>query len=254
MLAPPALHLARTEPPLCALPESSSCPTMGSFVFSSCARDVEAAFHSFGWSDMPCQGDYFVDTPQEEMNRSATSLSDFHVPPSAPRSPSPDVQEGNEILLAPPPSPTSTVRYAALDDDSVTTTKKAAASTLSLGRRSSKVRFASVLEVRTYEIILGDHPCCRGGMALQCGWHYSEPELVDLDVHEEHGSHRRMEELRLSFYTRRNRLQEVTGMSGSELLQAEYALCCEQQRQEQFGCMMPTVLHQVKTMKIQATI
>ena len=195
-----------------------------------------------------------MDPPQEQLNRLATSLSDFQSPPSPPRSPPPDAQEENEISLEPPPSPTSTARYADLDDVSVRS-KTAFVKAASPIEKKRKVRFASALEVRTYEVILGDHPCCRGGMALQCGWCYSEPELVNLDVHEEHSPHRRMDELRLSFYARRDRLQEVTGMSGSNLLQAEYALCCEQQQeQHQFGSMTPTVLRRASSMKMEAVI
>lgn len=99
------------------------------------------------------------------------------------------------------------------------------------------VSFASALQVRTYNVILGDHPCCVGGMALQCDWQHDGihgPTLVDLDIHEEQRRQQRGEksprqltkELRLSYGQRRQRLQQVTGLSGAQLLQLEYELVC----------------------------
>jgi hypothetical protein len=63
-------------------------------------------------------------------------------------------------------------------------------------------------------------------MTLECGWAHGETELVDLDLYDAHSQHRRMPALHLSFYARRDRLQEVTGMKGHELLREEYDMCC----------------------------
>jgi hypothetical protein len=93
-------------------------------------------------------------------------------------------------------------------------------------RQRRRIAFSSIIEIRTHDVVLGDHPLCRGGMALQCGWAHDETELVDLDLYDAHSQHRRASELHLSFYVRRDRLQEVTGMTGSELLREEYDMCC----------------------------
>jgi hypothetical protein len=82
------------------------------------------------------------------------------------------------------------------------------------------------MEIRTHNLVLGDHPCCVGGMALECGWAHGESELVDLDIHETFARKRRSEELRLGYSERRQRLQEVTGLSGGDLLRWEYDIMC----------------------------
>jgi len=117
----------------------------------------------------------------------------------------------------PPPLPPPSSPRSVTDDLPATPTRKT---------HKKKVSFSEVLEIRTHEITLGDHPCCMGGMALQCGWSHSEPELVDMEIHELHSSKRRNAGLRLGYAQRRQRLQEVTGLSGSDLLKLEYELMC----------------------------
>lgn len=102
--------------------------------------------------------------------------------------------------------------------------------TLQRGSSSSshkkKVSFAPILTIRTHPVELTDHPCCRGGMALQLSWDHDEPELCDLDIFETHSPKRRSHELRLNYSSRRERLQECTGLSGAELLRLEYEIVC----------------------------
>ena len=91
--------------------------------------------------------------------------------------------------------------------------------------------FSSILVIHSLPVILGDHPCCLGGMALQSGWEDSSnqeesTEIVDFDVYERFSSKRRQAELRLSYSARRQRLVEATGLTGSELLQKEYEMAC----------------------------
>jgi hypothetical protein len=109
---------------------------------------------------------------------------------------------------------------------------------LTLSKRdkaSKKVKFAGFLEIRTHSLVLGDHPCCVGGMALEFGWrHLPDSEIVDLQVFEEVSLKRRNGQLRLDYGERRELLQEATGFTGSQLLQQEYELVC--------GC-APMLLH-----------
>lgn len=91
-----------------------------------------------------------------------------------------------------------------------------------------KVSFSSVLQVRTHPLVLGDHPCCTGGMALTCGWEHEALEILDLQVHEQVSAKRRNSQLRLDYPTRRDRLQDSTGLTGFQLLQQEYNLVCGQ--------------------------
>lgn len=39
-------------------------------------------------------------------------------------------------------------------------------------KKTSKVRFSPTLEVRTHSIVLGDHPFCEDGLAIELGWDY----------------------------------------------------------------------------------
>merc|ERR1712146_593962 len=46
--------------------------------------------------------------------------------------------------------------------------------------------FAPSLEIRTYSVVLGDHPGCEDGLAIELGWDYEkEPRVVDLQLHED---------------------------------------------------------------------
>ena len=92
-----------------------------------------------------------------------------------------------------------------------------------------QVSFSSTLRIRTHNITVGDHPCCRDGMALTSDWsHDEEDEIVDLELYESSSLKRRQGALRLTFAQRRDRLQASKGLSGSELWQQEYEIS--------FGC------------------
>lgn len=99
-------------------------------------------------------------------------------------------------------------------------------------KHNRRVSFDPVLQVRTHTVILGDHPCCSGGMALQCGWESADQSRPLEEGAASRGrrnwnqSKRRLAELRLSYAERRERLQELTGLTGSQLLQEEYNLVC----------------------------
>lgn len=41
-------------------------------------------------------------------------------------------------------------------------------------QKTGKVRFSPTLEVRTHSIVLGDHPFCEDGLALELGWDYKD--------------------------------------------------------------------------------
>lgn len=103
---------------------------------------------------------------------------------------------------------------------------------------NKQVKFSPILEIHSHPVVLGDHPCCAGGLALEIDWVY-EVEIVDFEVHERFSSKHRQHELRLSYADRRQRLCESTGMTGSELLQHEYEMVCGGAR----------VLHHIPTVR-----
>jgi hypothetical protein len=79
-------------------------------------------------------------------------------------------------------------------------------------RKRRRIRFAEHVQVRTHETILGDHPVCTDGLALQCGWAYAATEYTPLATFPK-------QVRRLDQMTRRQRLREVTGLSNVQLLQ-----------------------------------
>jgi len=103
-----------------------------------------------------------------------------------------------------------------------------AAQQASLRKRNSPskkhVSFSRFIRIRSHKTIVGDHPCCHGGMALTCDWDLAgDDEMVALDLFEALSLKRKSDELRLSFGERRERLQ-AAGLSPSEIVQQESEL------------------------------
>lgn len=173
----------------------------------------QEAYLSYGWSDFPAVGETFA------------------IP----------MAEAEEVAIATRYPPKAIDESVARDRAEIP------------ARHEHRVSFDTAIQVRTHDLELGDHPCCLGGMALQCGWAYSEDTIVDLNTHESHALKRRGNELRLSFRQRRKRLQEVTGLNGAELLRLEYRLLCEEEKDDTglpVGRETPSVLHHSNSFKI----
>mmetsp|Transcript_3757 Transcript_3757/g.7708 ORF Transcript_3757/g.7708 Transcript_3757/m.7708 type:complete len:230 (-) Transcript_3757:22-711(-) len=65
-------------------------------------------------------------------------------------------------------------------------------------RRSSRVSFTN-LEIRSYPVIIGDHPCCTLGCSVSLGWEYESSGLLSLEDYEaERPQRRSLVDLRLS--------------------------------------------------------
>lgn len=86
-------------------------------------------------------------------------------------------------------------------------------------RNAQQVRFSTV-EIREFDLILGDHPDVRVGPPISFGWDYVEKEAVPLDVYER--SHvRKGGATRLSSITRKNLLQNVFHVPEEDIRSAE---------------------------------
>ena len=109
------------------------------------------------------------------------------------------------------------------DGESAADTTSASCSSSQHGEKKHRknVSFSDVLEVRSYEVVLGDHPCCRS-LPVQLGWDY-EPEIVDFDLYEgcRRFQRRHISQLRLSYWERRDLLEITTGLTEDELLLQE---------------------------------
>jgi hypothetical protein len=96
-----------------------------------------------------------------------------------------------------------------------------ASTTTTLLKRATTISFADRIQVRTYNVTLGDHPACQGGMALQLDWEYTQ-ETRSLERYEAESLKRQPQAMRLGYVERRNRLMECSGWTGPQLLQQEY--------------------------------
>lgn len=80
------------------------------------------------------------------------------------------------------------------------------------GGRRRRISFGTV-SVRDYDIILGDHPCCRCGPPLAIGWQYHQRKAVDVETYEADGAlfrRRKMREFCLNYFQRRHLLSHYT--------------------------------------------
>jgi len=65
----------------------------------------------------------------------------------------------------------------------------------------------STIEVRDYDMILGDHPCCSYGPPITIDWDYLEYEPIDVNEYELHHPPRRaLREMSMNYYTRKRML------------------------------------------------
>jgi hypothetical protein len=86
-----------------------------------------------------------------------------------------------------------------LPQDSALPAQTRSSSGTTTSRRRRQVAFSHV-EVRQYEQVVGDHPCCRTGCPLTLGWHYK------VDARCEGVRERHFPALRLSDAARHDRL------------------------------------------------
>jgi hypothetical protein len=91
-------------------------------------------------------------------------------------------------------------------------------STASPNEERRQVQF-SVVQVREYERIIGDHPDVRVGPPLSLDWKYEERKPLPLDDYER--SRISKGNYRLSSITRKNMLLHVLGISEEEILNVE---------------------------------
>lgn len=164
---------------------------------------------------------------------SSTSYSDETIASSSsllkeyiPRTPPPSLPTLKQPMAS-PPSPTSccTIEEEAEgEEEEIFPSKFQVEMPLSTTRTERRVRFAPLMRVRTHTLVLGDHPLCTGGMALQLGWESSGTQYVPLKSSPP--QKRNLNAFRLSYAQRRDRLQHLTGLTGSQLLHEEYLLVC----------------------------
>lgn len=199
-----------------------SCPTL---IPLSCSQ--EATLSTFDWGDFPVVSTEECDFPvhiydqqrSQTQTQVPTGISFFERRPALPQTTiatttrrfHPTADDDTECFQSNPiPSkPLQVVSVCAPSKNS--------------SSRQRNVHFSDIISVRCHNLILGDHPCCSGGLAMESSWDYEE-EFVNFDVFEQASLKRRSSQLRLSYIQRRNRLMEATGFTGAELLRQEYQM------------------------------
>jgi len=78
------------------------------------------------------------------------------------------------------------------------------------------VRF-SLVEVREYPVVLGDHPDCSSGPPLTLGWNVTNVSLFDVDTYEDNHPRRKLSQMVMDYYKRVNILLACAGYSRAEL-------------------------------------
>lgn len=76
---------------------------------------------------------------------------------------------------------------------------------------SSKSVVFGDIRTRSYNVVMGDHPCCSMGCPLSLGWDYSQDPNISVDAYEATRCPRRSREnLRTTWDERRNMLSDIT--------------------------------------------
>lgn len=184
----------------------------------------------FGWSDFPCQNDIDIQETLlfgDELHDSSPTWS-YSLATTIGKRNEP-INKSESCTDFPTSSISKTLRSVSIDATShcnkrYNKTKKV----------SKSVRFAPTFEIRIYSVIVGDHPCCVGGLALQCGWDYITTTPIDMELYERQKSgleiQRRPHEFRLGYDERLERLQATTGMNLNQLVHEEYQISCRAEK------------------------
>ena len=194
----------------------------------SCQIEAEkASSKPFTWSDIPIVGEH---DSYSSPPGSPTSVQHVNIYPSVAYEPSHFQTQPTKVLSHTSYQTRLVLRKSKQFVSSSAESATATATTQiprSTKSNKKRVSFSSILEIRTHSVVLGDHPSCLGGMALECGWNRCEdPEIIDLKTFENASTKRRGSALRLNYSQRVERLQESTGLNGSQLLQMEYERVC----------------------------
>lgn len=184
---------------------------------------MSASASSYDWSDFPIVYQGTEDMPVPSAVPGSESPQLFFSSPQSVSKPSPfavvptmhwEIEDDAD----------DTISFSiSSDDETVSDTQEAEAPVNRRADRESVVKFSPFMEIRTHPVVLGDHPCCSRGLALELGWEHQEEEVVDFDLYESSRQcqRRRNSDLRLSYWQRRNLLEASTGLSEQELVLQE---------------------------------
>ena len=178
--------------------------TVEPFAISLLPENVFDNDGTFGWSNFSFLENVENGFPNEgynctEMETSQNPMSKVLTPPNPP--------------ISSPTTVCATISHdIAFPQDLMDTTTTA--------KGCRRVHFLPWVHVRTHTLVVGDHPCCHLGMAMQLGWESSngEPEALHYQAKETPTP-------RLSFPERVQRLHLDTDLSYFQLFLDDLRLC-----------------------------
>jgi hypothetical protein len=89
--------------------------------------------------------------------------------------------------------------------------------TSSMKRIDSKVEFQNIT-VREYDMTIGDNPSVSYGTPVSLDWGYEENAPLDLDIYEaQRGMRRKLKQMNMNYYQRRNMLIHKCGFTEEEV-------------------------------------
>ena len=186
----------------------------------------------FDWSDFPLLGSQ----QDEVMSESSIAISPLAMVVDDSGCSSSSVCDENKQLPRLAQSVTSS--FNSSSSSSIDTTDKQDEMKYNKKRHTKKVSWDSNFDVRTYSLIVGDHPCCRDALPIQLGWEYIDEEKSQFSVDEYDTSriHRKRQNYqpkRLSYMERKYLLQSVSGWNEQELSSAiSYTHGCQLAKQK----------------------
>ena len=176
------------------------------------------AEETYSWSEFPT----VLQKESEFISSRPRKAADDELPKPSSRSPSPSLDKSIHDVREDPTIETSAT-------DNIGNSKKSIKKT---------VRFAPVPQVRIYSLVLGDHPHCDDGLAIELGWEYSDalsmtsPENYKAQSESSiPSSPRKSGGLRRSYLARKKLLLDVADCTNEELNQRlQEAKLSERQR------------------------
>jgi hypothetical protein len=144
----------------------------------------------------------------------------------------------------PTPAKVDRIRKSCLkkntDNPSLTssTNTRTTNTTSATARKSRKVSFRSI-EIRYYQMTMGDNPACSIGPPVQLDWHWDHEEMHDVDIYEvERRPRRKVRHLVLSYYRRKQVLMSA-GFDESQQKAAERQIGKLKRQRKTTGLLLP---------------
>lgn len=162
--------------------QSTEFPLFGTMASPS-SRGMEAIqiqrplpTESYSWNDFPIGLQDHSETASASMsattyNHAYYDCASSHIPQHSTETSS------SSVFSSLPASIASTASESSISTvGSSSTAHRRTKSLESTTKRRHNVRFAPSPHVRTYSLVLGDHPFCDDGLAIELGWDYNEEE------------------------------------------------------------------------------